>query len=156
MNLSICWTGKTNPDYLKLGMDEYIKRIRHFTKLEIKEFKETKGMQNSKQIITAEEKELFFHLAKYKYYLVLLDEKGTSFNSIEFAKWIDHKLNVANTNLCFIVGGAYGFSQEFKAQANELISFSEMTLSHQLIRLVFMEQLYRAFTIINHLPYHHE
>ena len=113
-------------------------------------------MQNAQQIIINEEKILIQQLSKAKYYVVLLDEKGSEYNSLEFSKWLDHKLNLSNQNLCFVIGGAYGFSKEFKSQANELISFSKMTMSHQLIRLIFLEQLYRAFTIINHLPYHHE
>ncbi len=156
MAISIWWTGKTNPEYLKSGIDDYLKRILHFDKLELKEFKELKGMQNAQQIIINEEKILIQQLSKAKYYVVLLDEKGSEYNSLEFSKWLDHKLNLSNQNLCFVIGGAYGFSKEFKSQANELISFSKMTMSHQLIRLIFLEQLYRAFTIINHLPYHHE
>jgi len=156
MAIHVWWTGKTNPDYLRTGIEDYIGRIRHFSKLEIKEFKDQKGIKNSIQIIANEENELSIQLAKQKCYTVLLDERGKTYNSIEFSKWLDHKINVANVRICFIIGGAYGFSNEFKNKADELISFSKMTMSHQLIRLVFMEQLYRAFTIHNKLPYHHE
>jgi 23S rRNA (pseudouridine1915-N3)-methyltransferase len=156
MAISIWWTGKTVPDYLKSGIDEYLKRISHFEKIDFKEFRESKGIHNKQLIIESEEKALKIQLSKTKYNIILLDERGTAFTSVEFAKWLDHKLHVTNQNLCFIIGGAYGFSDEFKNSANELISFSKMTMSHQLIRLVFTEQLYRAFTIINHLPYHHD
>jgi 23S rRNA (pseudouridine1915-N3)-methyltransferase len=156
MSIAIWWTGKTNSDYLKTGIEDYLNRIRHFDKLDLKEFKETKGLQNIQQIIYQEEKEIRNQLSKSKYYTVLLDEKGKNYSSMEFANWLDQKRNINNQKLCFIIGGAYGFSNELKHDTDELISFSKMTFSHQLIRLVFLEQLYRAFTIINHLPYHHE
>lgn len=156
MAISIWWTGKTVPDYLKKGIDEYLKRISHFEKIECREFKEFKGIQNKQLIIESEEKAFKIQLSKSKSQIILLDERGSSFNSVEFAKWLDHKFQITNHNLCFIIGGAYGFSEEFKESADELISFSKMTMSHQLIRLVFLEQLYRAFTIMNHLPYHHD
>lgn len=155
MSISIWWTGKTTPDYLNRGVEDYIKRIQHFHKVAIKEFKEFKGLQSAQKIITYEEKELNIQLHKSKYYIVLLDEKGSAFNSLDFSKWLDNKL-ITSSKVCFIIGGAYGFSNDFKEQANELVSFSKMTLSHQLIRLIFMEQLYRAFTIIHNLPYHHD
>ena len=156
MSISIWWTGKTNSEYLRTGIEDYANRLSHFGKMELKEFRDIKGLKDPLQIITAEEKELTFQLSKSKFYIVLLDEKGDMYNSRGFSKWLDHKLNSTNLKLCFIIGGPYGFSREFKEQANEHISFSKMTVSHQLIRLIFLEQLYRAFTIINHLPYHHE
>jgi 23S rRNA (pseudouridine1915-N3)-methyltransferase len=85
----------------------------------------------------------------------LLDEGGKEFSSTEFASWIEHKQNISTKRLLFIVGGPYGFAQKVYDAAHEKLSLSKMTFSHQMIRLLFIEQLYRAYTIINHLPYHH-
>ena len=87
--------------------------------------------------------------------VVLLDEGGKEFSSTEFASWIEHKQNISTKRLLFIVGGPYGFAQKVYDAAHEKLSLSKMTFSHQMIRLLFIEQLYRAYTIINHLPYHH-
>lgn len=89
-------------------------------------------------------------------YVVLLDEHGKEFTSMEFSKYIEKKMSTVTKRLVFIVGGPYGFSQEVKNRANEKISLSKMTFSHEMIRLIFTEQLYRAMTIINNEPYHHE
>ena len=89
-------------------------------------------------------------------YVVLLDEHGTEFTSIEFARYIEKKQSTVQRQLVFIVGGPYGFSDDVKKRANEKISMSKMTFSHEMIRLLFVEQLYRAMTIINNEPYHHE
>lgn len=156
MSVSIYWTGKTTPEYLRAGVIEYMKRIKRFDKLEIKEFKETKGLLSAQQTIILEEKELNNHLLKTSNHVILLDEKGTTYSSKEFAKWLENKINLSNNKLCFIIGGAYGFSDEFKNNSKGLLSVSKMTMSHQLVRLVFMEQLYRAYTILNNLPYHNE
>jgi 23S rRNA (pseudouridine1915-N3)-methyltransferase len=89
-------------------------------------------------------------------YLVLLDEHRKEFTSVEFSKCIEKKMSTVSKRLVFIVGGPYGFSQDVKNRANEKISLSKMTFSHEMIRLIFTEQLYRAMTIINNEPYHHE
>lgn len=156
MSISIWWTGKTNPSFLKSGVDEYIKRIRNFDKLEIKEFKEKKGIQLPYLQIAAEEKDISNQLLRNTDRIILLDERGSIYNSLEFANWIDTKRNILGNKLCFIIGGAYGFSDEMRKMSDELLSLSKMTVSHQLIRLLFLEQLYRAYTINNKLPYHHE
>jgi 23S rRNA (pseudouridine1915-N3)-methyltransferase len=85
-----------------------------------------------------------------------LDEHGKEFRSIEFSQWIEKKMNVVNKRAVFIIGGPYGFSQRIYDIASEKISLSKMTFSHQMIRLIFVEQLYRAFSILNNSPYHHE
>ena len=88
--------------------------------------------------------------------MVLLDEHGKEFTSIEFSRYIEKKMTTVSKRLVFVVGGPYGFSNEVKERANEKISLSKMTFSHEMIRLIFTEQLYRAMTIINNEPYHHE
>lgn len=157
MNITLCWTGKTQPDYLKKGIDLYVKRIQHFTNLEIRECKETKGIEEPSKIIMREEKEFRTLLYKIKpSATILLDERGKTFNSLSFAKWLEKKQLSVSSSICFIIGGAYGFSDLFKNESDELISLSQLTYSHQMARLIFVEQLYRAYCIINNLPYHHE
>lgn len=96
------------------------------------------------------------HLSKRDTLNFLLDDKGKTYSSLEFAQLIEDKLNFNHKNLCFIIGGAYGYSSEVYALVPNKISFSKLTFSHQLIRLIFAEQIYRAFTIIHKKPYHHE
>jgi 23S rRNA (pseudouridine1915-N3)-methyltransferase len=156
MSISLLWTGKTRFSFLKEGISEYKKRISRFVKFEITELRDIKTQQSPMQLIGLEEKQYSAVLKNPSTHIILLDENGKSFNSIEFSKWLDHKLIHTSSDLCFIIGGAYGFSDDFKKKAGDLVSLSPMTMSHQLVRLVFMEQLYRAFTIQNNLPYHHE
>jgi len=89
-------------------------------------------------------------------FLALLDESGIQFTSVNFAAWMQKRMNSGVRRLCFVIGGPYGFSREVYARSNEMISLSKMTFSHQLVRVVFAEQLYRGFTILNNEPYHHE
>ena len=116
-------------------------------------------IKNTKNLTEEQQKEMegksIMQLIKPSDYVVLLDERGSEFRSIEFAMWLQ-KRQMVTKRLLFIVGGAYGFSNNIYERANEKISLSRMTFSHQMIRLFFVEQLYRAFTIIAGLPYHHE
>ena len=89
-------------------------------------------------------------------FVVILDNQAKMYSSLEFSQYLQKKMNIATKQLIFIVGGAYGFSEELYLRANEKLSISPMTFSHQIIRLLFLEQLYRGFSIINHSPYHHE
>ncbi|MFZ1423521.1 MAG: 23S rRNA (pseudouridine(1915)-N(3))-methyltransferase RlmH [Saprospiraceae bacterium] len=154
--MELWWTGKTNSKYLNDGILEYQKRICQLHKFEIREFKESKGIQMPKLITKYEEEAISLVLDKSKFKVILLDEVGISMRSIEFSKWLEAKFLNSTHKFCFIIGGPYGFSDEFKLKADSLLSLSKMTLSHQLIRLVFLEQLYRALSIKNNLPYHHE
>ena len=117
------------------------------------------NIKNTKNLTEEQQKEMegksIMQLIKPSDYVVLLDERGSEFRSIEFAKWLQKK-QMATKRLLFIVGGAYGFSNNIYERANEKISLSRMTFSHQMIRLFFVEQLYRAFTILRNEPYHHQ
>ncbi len=154
MKVRIVVIGKTFQKFIKQGVEEYLSRIRRFVPVEYIELSELKNTKNlTVNQIKDKEAELI------KKYLscnvnVLLDERGREFNSREFAAWVEEKINAGVHCLGFFVGGAYGFADELR-QRNDLISLSSMTFSHQLVRLVFTEQLYRAFTIIKSLPYHH-
>ena len=139
------------------GIKDYTQRLRHFTQFDTEVIPELK---NARKLSEAQQKEqegeLIIKALQPGDRVVLLDEGGKEYRSTEFASWIEHKQNISTKRLVFVVGGPYGFSQKVYDTAHEKLSLSKMTFSHQMIRLLFIEQLYRAYTIINHLPYHHE
>ena len=155
MKIEIWWTGKTFQDFTQKGYTVFLKRIEKFTQIGIVEFAVTKGQSNPISLKKMEAEKILGKL-KPDDYLVLLDENGKSFSSVEFADYIQKKENQSIKKLIFLIGGAYGFDERVYERANNKISLSSMTFSHQLIRLIFMEQLYRAYTIINNFPYHNE
>ncbi len=157
MKITLLLVGKTvNKDFVKL-IDEYAGRVKHYIGFEIvtiPELKNTKSMSAEQQ--KQAEGELILKQLQGGDHVVLLDEHGKEFRSIEFADWMTRKMNTVSKRLVFIVGGPYGFSPSVYDAANEKISLSKMTFSHQMIRLIFVEQIYRAMTIIKGEPYHHE
>lgn len=157
MNLLLLQVGKTSEKYLVEGISIYEKRIQHYIDLKtivIPAIKNTKNMSiNEIKDKEGEEMLKFFNKSDY---IVLLDEKGFSYNSIDFANSIQKKMNSGIKNLMFVIGGAYGFSEKVYLKANEKIALSCLTFSHQIVRLIFAEQLYRAFTILKNEPYHNE
>ena len=157
MNISLVVVGKTNVDYIEKGIEVYKKRISNYNRYDIEVIPDIKNAKSlTVDQIKQQEGEAILKLTQKFDYMVLLDENGKEFASVEFAKWID-KLNFQSfRSICFVVGGAYGFSQDVYAKANTKLSISKMTFSHQMIRLLFTEQLYRAYTILNNEPYHHQ
>ena len=156
MKTILILVGKTTDKHFQAGINDYVERISHYMPFEIvtiPELKNTKSLSEEQQ--KQAEGELILKQIQTSDTVVLLDEHGKEFRSIEFAKWLEHKRNTAR-RLIFIIGGPYGFSQAVYSRANEQISLSKMTFSHQMIRLVFIEQIYRACTIIKGEPYHHE
>ena len=157
MKIILLLVGKTvNKDFVKL-IDEYAGRVKHYIGFEIvtiPELKNTKSLSAEQQ--KQAEGELILKQLQGGDHVVLLDEHGKEFRSIEFADWMTRKMNTVSKRLVFIVGGPYGFSPAVYDAANEKISLSKMTFSHQMIRLIFVEQIYRAMTIIKGEPYHHE
>lgn len=140
-----------------MGEAEYSKRLKRyiqFEKIEIPDLKNAKKM--SQDEIKKEEGKLILSKLTENGLVVLLDDKGSAYSSVQFSNWLQDKLNRGYKHITFVVGGAYGFSDEVYAGAQEQLSLSKMTLSHQMIRLFFTEQIYRAFTILNNEPYHHE
>ena len=157
MKIQLICVGKTERSYLKDGETEYLKRLKHycsFEKIEIPELKNAKKM--SEDQIKSEEGRLILTKVDRSTQLILLDENGKSFNSVGFSKFLQKKFNQGGKSIVFVVGGAYGFSEEVYARANGKISLSEMTFSHQMVRLFFIEQIYRALTILKGEPYHHQ
>ena len=157
MKISLVVIGKTNGKFLIDGIEEYTKRQSYYIPFNIQYLSDSKNNKklSEEQQKTVEGNTILNSLDKSDY-VVLLDEHGKEFTSMEFSKYIEKKMSTVTKRLVFIVGGPYGFSQEVKNRANEKISLSKMTFSHEMIRLIFTEQLYRAMTIINNEPYHHE
>ena len=157
MNVTLLTVGKTDVKWVKEGLELYASRLAHyipFTLTEIPELKKVSAL--SRQQIMQKEGELVLkHLAPGDA-LILLDEHGREFRSLEFADHLQHLLSMGGKNLVFAVGGAYGFSDAVYARAQSKVSLSRMTFSHQMVRIIFAEQLYRAFTILKGEPYHHE
>ncbi len=157
MKISLLVVGKTVHSYLNQGIDEYTKRISRYCPFSIQyiaDAKTTKSLSQEQQK-QLEGDNIAAALDKSDY-VVLLDEHGKEFTSVDFSTYIERKMQSVPKRLVFIIGGPYGFSKEIYGRANEKISLSKMTFPHDLIRLVFTEQLYRAFSIIHHEPYHHE
>ena len=156
MKITFLVIGKTEDDYLKQGIDKYIKRLKHYTRLEVielPELKNTKALTQEQQ--KTKEAELLFKKINVNDYVILLDERGSEFSSKQFSAYIEKRGHAA-ADLIFIVGGPYGFDPSVYNRANDKLSLSRMTFSHQMIRLFFVEQLYRAYTILKGEPYHHE
>lgn len=157
MKLKLICVGKTDKKHLIEGEQEYLNRLKHYQqveKIEIPELKNAKKL--SQDQIKKAEGELILKQLQPGDTVILLDEKGASFTSIKFANYMQKKFNGGGKNLVFIIGGAYGFSDEIYTLAQDKISLSNMTFSHQMVRLFFLEQIYRAFTILKGEPYHHE
>lgn len=147
--------GKTSESYLKQGIELYVKRLSHylpFQMIVVQDVKTSKGMKPIQ--LKEKEGEAILHKLKSEDLLILLDEKGKSFNSVAFAQYMDQLLMRPGRRLIFLVGGAFGFSEALYQRAQGKLSLSEMTFSHQMIRLFFVEQLYRAMTILRNEPYH--
>ncbi|MGP1493342.1 MAG: 23S rRNA (pseudouridine(1915)-N(3))-methyltransferase RlmH [Prevotella fusca] len=156
MKTILILVGKTQNKIFKVGIDDYVSRIEHYMPFRITtipELKNTKSLSEDQQ--KQKEGELILKEIQPSDTVVLLDEHGAEFRSIEYAKWLKQKQNTSR-RLVFIIGGPYGFSPDVYTRANEKISLSRMTFSHQMVRLIFIEQLYRACTIIKGEPYHHE
>ena len=156
MKLRLLCVGKTNFNFLNEGEKEYTNRLIHYCNLSRIDFPELKNAK-SLSIPEIKNKEGQLILAKVQAtdLLILLDENGKMYTSNEFATFFEKKMIQGKTSIVFVIGGAFGFSKEVYERANELISLSKMTFSHQLIRIIFLEQLYRSFTILKGEKYHH-
>ncbi len=157
MKIILLVIGKTTDRHVQTLIDDYASRLNHYTPFALEvipELRATKSLTAEQQ--KAQEAELIRRQLQAGDYIVLLDEHGTERRSMDFAAWLQKRMNAGPRRTVFIVGGPYGFNQSLHAMAKEEISLSMMTFSHQLIRLLFVEQLYRAHTILRGEPYHHE
>jgi 23S rRNA (pseudouridine1915-N3)-methyltransferase len=157
MKITLLSIGKTDDAYIKEGIDKYLKRLKHYTKLELvdlPELKNTKALTQDQQ--KTKEAELLLKKIIPTDFVILLDEKGMELSSSQFAAYLDKKAISSTSSIIFVIGGPYGFDNTVYQRANDKLSLSRMTFSHQMVRLFFVEQLYRAYTIIKGEPYHHE
>lgn len=157
MNIELIVVGKTDSKEVAHIVDEYKGRIGFYTRFGITvipDVKNTRSMSEAQQ--KKAEGEAILKLIQTSDYVALLDEKGLQPTSEEYADWLQKRMASGCKRLVFVIGGPYGFSEEVYARANGKIALSKMTFSHQIVRAIFTEQLYRAFTIINNEPYHHK
>lgn len=157
MRITLLQIDKTQDSYLSEGIEIYAKRLKNYTQLEIATINVPKAVrQRSFKEQKTEEARLIFDYISPDDHLILLDDKGKEFSSIDFSKFIAQKQNASLKRLVFLIGGPFGFDQKIYDRADFKLSFSKMTFSHQMIRLFFVEQLYRAYSILKGEKYHHE
>jgi 23S rRNA (pseudouridine1915-N3)-methyltransferase len=157
MKIKLLVVGKTDTGFINLGIEEFEKRIKHYITFEsivIPGIKNARGYSASE--IRIREAEQLMKSVSNSDFLVLLDENGREFSSVEFSVFLSKRFSSGIKSLVFIVGGAFGVSDTIKKRADFILSLSQMTFSHQMVRLFFLEQLYRGFTILNNESYHHE
>jgi len=157
MKISLICIGKTDDSYLVEGIETFQKRLKFyigFKMIVIPDIKNSKNLSKEQQ--KAKEAEQILKLIGNSDYVILLDERGKEFRSVEFADFLSKKMVSSTQHLVFVIGGPYGFDASIEERSNGKISLSKMTFSHQMVRLFFSEQLYRAFSILKNEPYHHE
>ncbi len=157
MKITLLTVGKTDVRWVREGLDLYVSRLRHYVPFALTEIPELKNVSALTQDqIKEREGELILAALRPADEVILLDERGRQYRSVEFARFLEDRMTRGGRDLVFVVGGAYGFSQKVYDRAGGRISLSDMTFSHQMVRTIFAEQLYRAFTILRGEPYHHE
>jgi len=157
MKIALLQTGKTSERYLMEGIAIFEERIRKYSSFEIitvPDIKRTHSLPEQEQKIREGEQTLRFF--RNEDYIVLLDGKGKELSTVEFSSWLEKSFMLQKKRILFVIGGAWGFSGEVRKKADMSLSLSRLTFSHQMVRLLFLEQLYRAFTIMKGEPYHHE
>lgn len=156
MKIKLISIGKTDESYLQEGIHKYVSRLKHYVNFEIIIINDVKlgKKQNVGLQKEMEGKEIMAKLNNSDY-LILLDEKGEEYTSVNFSKYLQKKMNSGN-DIVFVIGGPFGFSDRIYERANAKVALSKLTFSHQMVRLFFVEQLYRAFTILKGEKYHHQ
>ncbi|MBR5736754.1 MAG: 23S rRNA (pseudouridine(1915)-N(3))-methyltransferase RlmH [Bacteroidales bacterium] len=157
MTIRLVVVGKTEEEYLRKGIDIYLARLGHYCKFEMVTIPALKGVRSlGKEQLKEREAELILKNVAATDECILLDERGKEFTSSSWAQHLEQKFAHSSRNMVFVIGGSMGFGKKVYDRADSLMSLSKMTFSHQMVRLIFLEQLYRAFTIIEGEPYHHE
>lgn len=157
MKITLLAIGKTEDSYLKEGIEKYLNRLKHYIPFYftiIPDIKNTRNLSESQQ--KAKEAELILKQISNTDIVILLDERGKKYSSVAFSNYLNKQMIGSVQHIVFLIGGPYGFDGKIYDRANVMISLSEMTFSHQMVRLFFIEQLYRAFSILKGEPYHHE
>ena len=157
MKLVLLMTGKTTQSWIKEGVDEYQKRIAKYARFEIIAVPDTKNPGNRPaEWVREKEAERILPAIRADDYTVLLDEHGKTFSTTELASWLEKSMLLPKKRIVFVIGGPWGFHESVRSRADHVLSLSKLTFSHQVVRLLFAEQLYRALTVIAGDPYHHE
>lgn len=157
MQIKLLAVGKTDHSAIQSLIEEYIKRVNFYIKFDLEIILDLKNTKNISETIQKEkEGELILKKISNSDDLILLDENGKQFGSMDFSDFIQKKMNSGLKQLIFVIGGPYGFSDAVYQRANGKLSLSKMTFSHQMVRVFFIEQIYRAFTILRNEPYHHQ
>jgi 23S rRNA (pseudouridine1915-N3)-methyltransferase len=157
MQVTLLCIGKTGKKFLEDGEQEYLKRLGHYLSFQMQIIPDIKQAKNlSETQIKQKEGELILEKIGVSDTLILLDERGKEFSSMAFSQYLQEQFNRGGKNMYFVIGGPYGFSDAIYQRANGKIALSQMTFSHQMIRLFFIEQVYRAMTILKNEPYHHQ
>ena len=157
MKILLLTIGNTDKKYMKEGIDDYVKRLAFYVPFESKAIPDLKNRSSlSSDLQKEKEGQLILSQVSPGDYLILLDEHGEEFTSVGFSGWIEKKMIAGTRQLIFVIGGPYGFSNMVYQRADIKIALSKLTFSHQMVRLIFVEQIYRAMTIIKNEPYHHE
>jgi 23S rRNA (pseudouridine1915-N3)-methyltransferase len=157
MKIELLFVGKTDNSYLKDGISIYYKRLIHYSNVTIVEIPDIKSTSSlSENQIKEREADLILKRVGDSDFLILMDEQGKMVASIDFASQIEAYINKGVKKIIFLIGGAYGFSERVYSRANTMLSLSKLTFSHQMVRLILIEQIYRSFTILKGEPYHHK
>lgn len=157
MKITLLTVGKTDKEWVRQGLDIYVSRLKHYIPFVVTEIPELKKVSAlTKEQIKTREGELILKNIRPADDVILMDERGRQYTSIELAKALQDKISYVGKDIVFVIGGAYGFSDAVYERADSKISLSKMTFSHQMVRAIFAEQIYRAFTIMRGEPYHHE
>lgn len=157
MNIKLIVVSKTDVPYIQTGIDEYVGRLRHYCDFELVTIPALKNLgKASPDEVKEREGQLILKQLEKADYTVLLDEHGKEYTSVGFSEMLQRQMNAGVRTLAFVIGGAYGFSPAIHAAAQHKMSLSQLTFNHQMVRLFFLEQLYRAHTILRHEKYHNE
>ncbi|MBR5384424.1 MAG: 23S rRNA (pseudouridine(1915)-N(3))-methyltransferase RlmH [Bacteroidales bacterium] len=157
MGITLLTVGKTDVRWVMDGLDLYVSRLKHYVQFTLNEIPQLKNVSAlTQEQIRQREGELILRGLKPSDEVILLDERGREYRSVEFASMLEDKMSRSGRNIVFVIGGAYGFSDAVYKRSDGMLSLSRMTFSHQMVRTIFVEQLYRAFTILKGEPYHHE
>lgn len=157
MKINVLFLGKTKQSFVSEGEKEYLKRLQKYVPVQLYVLSDPKNASKlSPEELKKAEGEIIMKNLDKGTVLVLLDENGSEFTSRNFSNWIQKRINTGPKSITFVVGGAYGFSEDVYKMAAFKVSLSKMTFSHQMVRMIFLEQLYRGFSILKNEPYHHD
>lgn len=154
MKIELWAIGKTNEKYLEAGIEIFEKRLKNYLPFAFQILSDVKQKTSDGVLLKKKEAEMVLSKLGQDDFLVLLDEQGREYTSVELAQWLERRLSNIPRKMVFLIGGAFGFAPEIYARANEQLALSKLTFSHQMVRLFFLEQLYRAMTILKNEPYH--